>query len=154
AIACVLNVAVALLVRARWPRGSALRLIALYGFLALGVNFALLYWGEQTVPSGIAAVLYATSPLSTGLLARLFRIEVLTRRKMFAAVVGLLGVILIFSGELRFGAPAIALMAVFTATIIASLAGVVLKTAPPHSTFVVNAIGTALGALTCFAASL
>lgn len=153
-IACALNVAVAVLTRAAWPRGSALRLIALYGFLALGVNLALLYWGEQTVPSGIAAVLYATSPLTTAFFARQFGIEAFSRRKMFAAVVGLLGVSLIFSGELRFGAPAIALIVVFTATIIASLAGVILKTVPPHSSFVVNAIGTGLGALVCFAASL
>jgi len=153
-IACVMNVIVARLTRATWPSGSALRRIALYGFLALGVNFGLLYWGEQKVPSGIAAVLYATVPLTTGLFARQFGIESISRRKMFAAVVGLLGVVLIYSGELRFGAPAIALLAVTLATIIASLAGVILKTAPPHSAFVVNAIGTALGAVTCFAASV
>jgi len=153
AIACVLNVMVALVTRATWPRGSALRPIALFGFLHLGINVGLLYWGEKSVPSGIAAVFYATVPLTTGFFARLLGVEPLSRRKMFAAVVGLMGVTLIFSGELRFGAPAIGLLAVFTAATVASLASVILKTAPPHSTFVVNAIGTALGALACFTAS-
>jgi len=152
-IACVLNVTVALLTRASWPRDSALRRIALFGFLNLGVNFGLLYWGEQKVPSGIAAVFYATVPLTTGVFAWMFGVERLVRRKMLAAAVGLLGVVLIFSGELRWGAPAIALLAVFTAATVASLAGVVLKTAPHHSSFVVNAIGTAIGAVVCFLAS-
>ena len=152
-IACVLNTIVALATRASWPSGGALRSIALFGFLNLGVNFALLYWGEQKVPSGIAAVFYATVPLSTGIFAWAFRVQPLERRKMLAAAVGLAGVALIFSGELRWGAPAPYLLAVFAAATVASLAGVVLKSAPPHSTFVVNAIGTALGAAVCFAAS-
>lgn len=42
-LACVLNLVIALATRSRWPRGSALRAIALFGFLNLGVNFALLY---------------------------------------------------------------------------------------------------------------
>jgi len=64
-VAAILNVSVALLTRARWPRGVALRAIATFGFLNLGVNFALLYWGELRVPSGIAAIFYATVPLTT-----------------------------------------------------------------------------------------
>ncbi|HKW50528.1 MAG TPA: EamA family transporter, partial [Candidatus Eisenbacteria bacterium] len=53
-LAAALNTLIAALTRAHWPRGAALRGIALFGFLNLGVNFGLLYWGEQTVPSGIA----------------------------------------------------------------------------------------------------
>src|SRR5688500_12685086 len=57
--------------RARWPRGAALQGAILFGLFNYGVNLALLYWGEQTVPSGIAAVFYATVSLSTALLAQL-----------------------------------------------------------------------------------
>src|SRR5882762_9564244 len=153
-LAALLNAIVALLTRAAWPRGSALRGIALFGFLNLGVNFSLLYWGEQTVPSGIAAVFYATVPLTTGVFAWLLGVQALERAQMTAAAVGLSGVALIFSGELRWGAPAPALLAVFSAATVASLAGVILKKVPPHSTFVVNAIGAALGACVCFAATL
>ncbi len=153
-LACVLNLVIALATRSRWPRGSALRAIALFGFLNLGVNFALLYWGELKVPSGIAAVFYATVPLTTGIFAWKLGVQPLERRKMLAAAVGLAGVALIFSGELRWGTPAPYLLAVFLAATVASLAGVILKGAPPHSTFVVNAIGTGLGAGVCLAASL
>jgi len=153
-LATFLNVSVAWITRASWPRGEALRGIALFGFLNLGVNFALLYWGEQTVPSGIAAVFYATIPLTTGLFAWMLGVHRLERSKTVAAVVGLAGVVLIFSGELRWGAPATALLGVFTGATLASLAGVILKKVPPHSTFVVNAIGSAIGACVCFVASL
>jgi drug/metabolite transporter (DMT)-like permease len=153
-LAAFLNAIVALLTRAAWPRGVALRGIAVFGFLNLGVNFALLYWGEQTVPSGVAAVLYATIPLTTGVFAWMLGVHALERTKMVAAAVGLLGVAVIFSGELRLGAPAPALLAVFTGATLASLAGVILKKVPPHSSFVVNSIGAAVGACVCLAGSL
>jgi len=153
ALAAVLNLIIALLTRARWPRGSALRGIALFGFLNLGLNFALLYWGEKTVPSGIAAVFYATVPLSTAFFAALLGVHPLERSHLFAAVVGLLGVAVIFSSELRWGTPAVPLLLVFSAATVASLAGVILKRVPPHSSFVVNAIGAAIGVGVCLTAS-
>lgn len=153
-LAAFLNAVLALLTRAAWPRGSALRGIALFGFLNLGVNFALLYWGELTVPSGIAAIFYATIPLTTGIFASMLGVHSLERTQMMAAAVGLAGVAVIFSGELRWGAPAPALLGVFTGATLASLAGVILKKVPPHSTFVVNAIGAAVGACVCLVGSL
>jgi len=153
-LASLLNAIVALFARSAWPRGVALRGIALFGFLNLGVNFALLYWGEQTVPSGIAAVFYATVPLTTGIFAAMLGVHALERTHVIAALVGLAGVAVIFSGELRWGAPAVSLLAVFTAATVASLAGVILKAVPAHSSFVVNAIGAAIGACVCFAGSL
>jgi len=153
-LAAALNALVAVLTRAHWPRGAALRGIAIFGFLNLGVNFVLLYWGEQTVPSGIAATLYATTPLTTGIFASMLGVHALDRRRMLAAVVGLAGVALIFSGELKLGAPAPALLGVFAGATCAALAGVVLKKVPSHSAFVVNAVGASIGAVICFLGSL
>ena len=100
----------------------------------------------------------ATAPghLQATRTTRLFTVEEAMEAKAEApaAVVGLAGVILIFSGELRWGAPAISLLGVFTGATLASLAGVILKRVPPHSTFVVNAIGAGIGACVCFVASL
>jgi len=153
ALAAFLNAVIALLTRATWPRGSALRGIAIFGFLNLGVNVALLYWGELKVPSGISAVFYATVPLTTGVFAWLLGVQPLQRTHMIAAAVGLVGVAVIFAGEIRWGAPVPALLAVLSAAIVASLAGVILKRVPPHSSFVVNAIGAAIGACVCLLAS-
>ena len=152
-LAAILNATIAGLMRAPWPKGAALRGVALFGFLNLGVNFVLLYWGEQTVPSGIAATLYATVPLTTGIFAWMLGLHALDRVRTLAALVGLAGVALIFSGELKPGAPSLALLGVFSGATCAALAGVVLKKVPPQSAFVVNALGAAIGAAVCFLGS-
>src|SRR2546428_3189734 len=87
--------------RQRFPRGPALRGALLFGIFNFGVNMSLLYWGERVVPSGIAAVLYATVPLSTALIAAGVRGERLVARQGAAAVVAVVGVAVLFAGELR-----------------------------------------------------
>jgi len=152
-VAAILLGAIALVRRMPFPRGKALAGLALFGFLNLGVNFALLYWGERTVPSGIAAVLYATMPISTGIFAWVFGLQRLDPIRMLAALIGLGGVALIFAGELTRGAPAVALLAVFSAATCASLSSIVLKRVPPQSPIVTNGIGAMVGAAVCLAAS-
>ena len=98
-LASVLLFGIAAIFRMPLPRGPALRGAALWGFFNLGVNLTLLYVGEQTVPSGISAVLFATVPLSTALLAAIFGVERLVTRKLIAAVVAIAGVAVIFAGE-------------------------------------------------------
>ena len=85
----------------RLPRGAALRAALGYGVAQFGVNLPLLYWGEQVVPSGLAAVIYATLPLSSALIARAFRMERLTLAKTAGAVVAFAGVAVLFSSTLR-----------------------------------------------------
>jgi drug/metabolite transporter (DMT)-like permease len=152
-IATVLYALIAFLVRARWPNGAGLRAVLGYGLMNYGVNFVLLYWGEVRVPSGTAAVFYATIPLTTGIFAAMLGVQRFERHQMIGAVIGFLGVVLIFSSELSAGGPPIALAAVFVAATVAALSGVVLKGGPPQSTWVANGIGAAAGALLCLIAS-
>jgi drug/metabolite transporter (DMT)-like permease len=154
ALAAAILGAIALAVRAPWPRGKALRAIAWYGFLNFGLNFVFIYWGELTVPSGVAATVFATSPFLTGLLAAWRGLQPLDRTQLLAACVGLVGVALIFSGELTMGAPALALLAVLGAVLVSTFGSVLLKGVPPHSAFVVNTIGCVLGLGTCLLASV
>lgn len=151
-LAAVLLSAVALATRARFPRGAALRGALLFGFLNFGVNFSLLYWSELHVSSGIAAIVYATIPLSTGVFSWAFRLHDLDPTQIAAAVVGLVGVGVIFSGELLAGAPPGALFAVLVAATCASLSGIFLKRVP-QAAIPANAVGAALGAVVCFAVS-
>lgn len=154
AIASVALIAVALLTRARLPRGGALRDVVLYGALQFGVNLALLYWGEQTVPSGITAVVFATAPLQTALYSRLLGVEAIDRVKVLAAIVAVIGVAIIFAGQLGVGVPPIGLAAVFGAATSAAIGVVLLHRAGSQSTWAVNAIGAPLGAGICLLASL
>ncbi len=153
ALASVLLFGISAAFRMPLPRGAALRGAALWGFFNLGVNFALLYSGEQTVPSGISAVLFATVPLTTALLAAIFGVERLVARKLIAAVVAIAGVAVIFAGELGVAVPLAGLLTVFFGASAAALANVLLKQAPKQQVIPLNAIGTAVGALFCLVTS-
>ena len=140
--------------RQRFPRGPALRGALLFGIFNFGVNLSLLYWGERVVPSGIAAVLYATVPLSTALIAAAMGVERLVPCKLIAAVVAIVGVAIIFAGELKLDVPIEGLAAVFLAATAASLSSVFLKRAPQPAAIAANAVGAAVGAVVCVVVSL
>ena len=135
------------------PRGRALRGATLWGLFSLGVNLSFLYLGEQTVPSGISAVLFATVPLSTALLAAAFGVERLVSRKLIAAAIAIVGVAVIFAGELGVAVPFAGLLTIFGAATAAALGNVLLKREPSPPVFALNAIGTAVAAAVCLVAS-
>jgi len=153
-LAVPLYLAVAIATAAPFGGRAAVRTALTYGSLNYGVNFALLYWGEQRVPSGTAAVIYATIPLTTAIFARMFRVHALDARQLFASVVGLAGVAVVFSGELLRGAPAGALAAVMIGATCASLGAVILKKGTSPSTWTTNAIGAGAGAMICLLGSV
>ena len=153
ALASLLLFGIARLLRMPLPRGAALRGAAAWGLFNLGVNLTLLYIGEQTVPSGISAVLFATVPLTTALLAAVLGVEALVARKLIAALVAIAGVAVIFAGELGVAVPFAGLLTVFGAATGAAVANVLLKRAPKQQVIPLNAIGTAVGAVFCFIAS-
>jgi drug/metabolite transporter (DMT)-like permease len=152
-LASVLLTALALVTGQGLPRGAAFRAAAGFGFLNFGISFVLLYWGETIVPSGLSAVVYGTVPLSTALFARAFGLEALRPLKLLGALVALGGVAVLFSSQLRAGAPALPLLAIFGAATSASLSGVVLKRGPRQPPLGVNAVGAWAGLPVCLAAS-
>jgi drug/metabolite transporter (DMT)-like permease len=154
ALAAPLLTGLVLATRQRFPRGPALRGALLFGIFNFGFNLSLLYWGERVVPSGIAAVLYATVPLSTALLAAAMGVERLVPRKLGAAALAIVGVAIIFAGELRLDVPLAGLIAVFLAATCGAISGVFLKQAPQPSAIAANAVGAALGAVVCAVVSL
>jgi drug/metabolite transporter (DMT)-like permease len=86
-----------------WPR-SALewKLIALTGFLQFSLNYSAVFWSEQHITSGLAAVLQAMTTVFGLLLAWIFLpAEKITGLKIFAVVLGIVGVAVIFIEQLR-----------------------------------------------------
>jgi drug/metabolite transporter (DMT)-like permease len=68
------------------------------------VDYGLVFWAEQRVPSGITAVMLATIPVFTALLEILIlRTQKLTLRLACALVVGLAGVAVLVSRSVGFG---------------------------------------------------
>jgi drug/metabolite transporter (DMT)-like permease len=153
ALAAPLFAVVAWIVRAPWPRGRPLAAALWFGFVDFGVSLPLLYWGEQRVPSGLAAVLFATIPLTTSLLARATGLEPLRPRVLVASLAAIGGVALLFSASLAGSFEPSRLLAVWLAAATAALAGVLLKRSPDSHPFAMNAIAHAVGAVICVAAS-
>ncbi len=88
--------------RVRWPRSQRdWLLIAIVGFLQFTLNYGLVFWGEQYISSGLAAVLQSTFPLFGLVIAHLYLPhERMTVPKVIGVSLGVLGVAIIFSHQL------------------------------------------------------
>jgi drug/metabolite transporter (DMT)-like permease len=88
-------------VRFRWSRAE-LGLWAVNGLLSFTASYTIVYWAEQHIPSGLAAVLFATYPLLVAVIAH-FALpgERLRWSSAGGILLGLAGVAAIFSDDLR-----------------------------------------------------
>jgi drug/metabolite transporter (DMT)-like permease len=102
-IASIVLVVVVTVRRLPMPRkASDWGMIAITGFLSFTVNYGTLFWGEQYVSSGLAAVLQATIPLFGLVIAhQLLPAERMTAAKVFGVLLGLAGVAVIFSNQMN-----------------------------------------------------
>ena len=79
-------------------------LIFITGQLAFACNYGLVFWGEERISSGLAAVLQAILPVFGLLLAHLYLpAERITWAKLGGVLLGLAGVALIFADQLHGG---------------------------------------------------
>jgi drug/metabolite transporter (DMT)-like permease len=82
--------------RREWPS------LAILGILLLGVGNGAVVWAEQTVPSGLTAVLVATSPFwMVGIDALMPGGEALNLRRMLGLMVGFCGIVMLVWPEIR-----------------------------------------------------
>lgn len=72
------------------------------GLLSFVTSFGTVYWAEQYVTSGLAAVIFSTLPLMTAIVSLwLLKAERLTAMRFLGIVLGLAGMIVIHFGDLR-----------------------------------------------------
>jgi drug/metabolite transporter (DMT)-like permease len=153
-IAAVVMVALVRALGRRLPRGPALRAAAWYGLFQFGFNVPLLYWGELVVPSGPAAVVYATVPITSALITRAFGLERLDPLKMLGGLVALGGVIMLFAGRLGARVTALPVLSIYLATVFAALGSTLLKRGPRQDPLAANAVAAAIGAPVCLLGSV
>jgi drug/metabolite transporter (DMT)-like permease len=92
----------------RSPSGRQWASAFLLGLLIFVLDYGLLFWAEQRVPSGIAAVMLATIPAFMALSEIIFlRTQRLTFRLALALLIGLGGVGVLVSNSLHLGGPPI-----------------------------------------------
>jgi drug/metabolite transporter (DMT)-like permease len=131
AISGVLLIAIAAMMRTPWPRSRIyVAHVLTMGVLMFGFQYALVYWSELSVPSGLVAVLFAVNPLLTSFMAAwVFRIETFAPVNLLGLVFGLCGVGLIYWSEVinAAHAPAAGALAVLGASALAAIATVFAK---------------------------
>ncbi|UCG51238.1 MAG: EamA family transporter [Candidatus Latescibacterota bacterium] len=90
--------------RIKLPRERTFLYLSLFlGLFQIAVPYALVYWAEQFITSGLTSVLFSTMPLTVAILARLFLGDPLTLPKVGGILIGTLGVVVIFSDGLSLG---------------------------------------------------
>ncbi len=88
----------------RSPSGREWRSASLLGIVIFVFDYGLLFWAEQRIPSGIAAVMLATIPAFMALSEIIFlRTQTLTARLVLALLIGIGGVAVLMSGSLNLG---------------------------------------------------
>jgi drug/metabolite transporter (DMT)-like permease len=100
-VACLILFPILKLQKVEFPKGRRVWIfITITGFLQFFFNYGLLFWGEQYITSGLAAVLQATIPAFGLVLARIYVDEKITGLKIASILLGLFGVAVIFREQL------------------------------------------------------
>lgn len=126
----LLLLAVALATRRAWPTGTAFRTQVAVQAVTLAINYFLIYWAEQTVPSGLTAVLFASFAIFTGVIAGLiFRMEEFTGVNALGLALGFVGLSIIFWSEVVLAArtPWQGMAAVVLSALVAAIGSTSLK---------------------------
>jgi drug/metabolite transporter (DMT)-like permease len=88
----------------RSPSGREWRSATLLGIVIFVLDYGLLFWSEQRVPSGIAAVMLAMIPAFMAISEIIFlRTQTFTVRLVVALLIGMGGVVVLMSRSLNLG---------------------------------------------------
>ena len=101
--------------------------LAIMGLLNNAIPFGLILWGQTHIPSGLAAILNATTPLFTVLIAHaVTRDEKLTRARAVGLAIGFTGVVVMIGPDMlrELGANIAAQIACLLAAVSYSFAGI------------------------------
>jgi drug/metabolite transporter (DMT)-like permease len=136
----------------RMPRGKEWLTLTVLAALIFLCDYGLLFWAEQRVPSGIAAVMLATIPAFMALSEIIFlRTQKLTIRLGVALLIGVGGVAVLMSRSLNLGGAAIdtkGALALLGASVTWSIASAFPKMmAVPESKVVSSAMQMLIGGL-------
>ena len=143
--AALILLAVVALRRLPLARGEALTGVILYGLLNFTAGYGLAYWALTTLPAGVGAVVFASTPLFTVFLARLHRVEPFRLRGLIGAVITLVGIVILANPGGVDQLPWLSLLAMLASAAAAAEAGVVLKLSPPANPVSTNALAMAIG---------
>jgi drug/metabolite transporter (DMT)-like permease len=131
-----------------WTR-NAWNVYLSLGILTICIPFALIYWGQQFIPTGLSSILFGAFPLWVAILSHLMlRDEPLNAFKVIAVLLGFVGVVVIFSAEAAISDSRafLGMSAVLVSTFLQAMALIIIKKfGEPVSPLAMNFVGMAMG---------
>ncbi|HQT90775.1 MAG TPA: EamA family transporter [Candidatus Kryptobacter bacterium] len=131
--------------------------LLLVGLGSFSVPYGLVYWAEGRITSGLTAVTFAVMPFFAAILSKfMLKNEELNFWKVFGILLGFLGLIVIFGGDVRVGSigAAAGILAVVASAFFNALVAVGVKKHGYHIDPVfINLIPMGLGAVTLLGTS-
>jgi drug/metabolite transporter (DMT)-like permease len=128
---------------AAWKVYSAL------GILTIGLPFALVYWGQQFIPTGLSSILFALFPVTVAVFSHLMlKKEPLNGYKIVSVVLGFMGVAIIFSSDIAIAdsRSILGMLAILVSVFLQAVALILIKKyGDPVSPMAMNFVGMAMG---------
>ena len=146
-LAAALFFLLSLALRLQWPRGRTLALTAAYGVFTFTLSYALMYWALTQMNAGSAAVVLATVPLVTSLLAAVQKLESLDHRTLLGAVMAFAGIAWMSLDGDGLAIPLGAVIAALAAAVTIGESIIISKRISENHPAMNNAVGMVVGAL-------
>jgi drug/metabolite transporter (DMT)-like permease len=154
----IAGVVLFLVARARglpFPSGArAWRMPVVIGLLMFTIPYAMIYYAERTVPSGLTAVLFASNAIFTAVVTH-FALpdERLSLPRVLGIAIGFLGVVVVFWERMRGHASWIGEAMIVGSAAIQGTTGTLVRKNPSVPPVVQSCIGAGVAAVTTLAAS-
>ncbi len=121
------------------------------GVLTIGIPFALIYWGQQFIPTGLSSILFGAFPFWVAILSHyMLADERLNVYKAVAILFGFAGVFIIFSAEasLPGSRGLLGMTAVLISTFLQAVALILIKRyGEPVTPLAMNFVGMTMGGM-------
>ena len=112
----------------RRPKGSEVWFWMAMGLPQIGVPYALIFWAEQSISSGLTAILFATFPAFTAVAAHfLLRDEPLSLGKVSGTALAMVSVVLLVGPSLGAALSIAAVVAVLIASVASAVGAVMVR---------------------------
>jgi drug/metabolite transporter (DMT)-like permease len=139
-----------LILRLPIPRGRSLWGALIFGVLAGGLSYALLYWSLLHIQAGLTMVILALVPLLTFILAFAQRQEAFRWEALIGSLLAVGGIGIIFWNQLSANIPLLPMLAVVIAAACFAEATVLIKSFPQAHPITTNALALSTGAVLLF----
>jgi drug/metabolite transporter (DMT)-like permease len=137
---------------------DARKLYLIMGLVSYAVPFAITYWAEQYVDSGLSCILFAAFPFWVAVFSHLWlKDEKLTGFTLAGVMLGLAGIVVIFAGDVKTGSvmTGLGMAGLVVSTIMQAFSLIQIKKLGHHiSPIVMNFVSMSIAAGVLLAASL